>query len=74
MVAPITSELEVCQSSMRMRSQKMAITEKAFWYEGIKEGYSKVIKLLKENSKCSLDGGHDKNGYCFCEAILLNQK
>lgn len=31
----------------------------------------RIINLLKENSKCTLDGGHDTNGYCFCEAIDL---
>jgi len=52
MVVPITSELGVCLSSMRMRSQTMAITEKAFWYEGIKEGEKRererILKLIKD--------------------------
>ena len=30
-----------------------------------------IIDLLKESSRCRLDGGHDNNGFCFCEAIAL---
>jgi hypothetical protein len=52
MVAPITSELGVCLSSMHIRGQTMAITEKAFWYEGIKEGEKRererILKLIKD--------------------------
>lgn len=38
---------------------------------GIQVEQEHIIKLLKENSKCKLDGGHDKTGFCFCEAIEL---
>jgi hypothetical protein len=30
-----------------------------------------IIDLLKDSSKCRIDGGHDTKGYCFCEAINL---
>jgi hypothetical protein len=51
----------------------MSVTEKRYWVEGIKEGYLLTIAMLKENSKCRIDGGHDTDGYCFCEAIRLIQ-
>jgi hypothetical protein len=35
------------------------------------EERNRIIKLLAENSKCTLDGGHNQLGYCFCEAVEL---
>jgi hypothetical protein len=35
------------------------------------EERERIIKLLAENSKCTLDGGHNQLGYCFCEAVAL---
>ena len=45
--------------------------DKRFFESGREYENEKIISLLKENSKCKLDGGHDKNGFCFCEAIQL---
>lgn len=56
----------------------MSVVEKRYWTKGLEVGKQdenyRIVNLLKENSKCRLDGGHDTNGFCFCEAILLIQK
>ena len=41
------------------------------YQEGIKAEHDHIIKLLDENQKCRLDGGHDTQGYCFCIARQL---
>ena len=37
----------------------------------VKRERERIIKLLAENSKCTLDGGHNQLGYCFCEAVAI---
>lgn len=53
----------------------MSVVEKRYWTKGLEVGKQdenyRIVNLLKENSKCKLDGGHDKTGFCFCEAIEL---
>lgn len=51
----------------------MSVVEKRYWVHGIKSGLRQAIDLLKENSRCRIDGGHDTEGHCFCEAIRLIQ-
>lgn len=41
------------------------------WVDSALTERDSIIDLLKQNSKCKLDGGHDTKGYCFCEAINL---
>jgi hypothetical protein len=48
-----------------------SIMDKRYFESGREYENEKIVNLLKENSKCTLDGGHDTNGYCFCEAIEL---
>jgi hypothetical protein len=31
----------------------------------------RIVKALSEQSKCKLDGGHNTEGFCFCEATKL---
>ena len=38
---------------------------------GHAEERERIIELLKDNSKCALDKGHDTKGYCFCEAVTI---
>jgi hypothetical protein len=38
---------------------------------GFEDAEERIVKLLAESSKCTLDGGHHPFGYCFCEAIAL---
>jgi hypothetical protein len=56
----------------------MSVVEKRYWVRGLEIGKRdenhRIINLLKDNSRCTLDGGHDTNGFCFCEAIPLIQK
>jgi hypothetical protein len=47
--------------------------DKRFFQSGVRHEQENIIKLLKENSRCRIDGGHDTEGYCFCEAIRLIQ-
>jgi len=39
--------------------------------DGAAEERERIVSLLVESSKCTLDSGHHKLGYCFCEAIAL---
>jgi hypothetical protein len=38
---------------------------------GWEDAKERIIELLKDNSKCALDKGHDTKGYCFCEAVTI---
>ena len=38
---------------------------------GWADAEERIIELLKDNSKCALDKGHDTKGYCFCEAVTI---
>lgn len=31
----------------------------------------RIVSFLVESSKCTLDGGHNQLGYCFCKAVEL---
>jgi len=38
---------------------------------GWEDAEKQVVELLRDKSKCRLDGGHNTKGFCFCEAIEI---
>jgi len=49
----------------------MSKLERQCYDWGFEDAEARIINLLIENSECALDGGHNKLGYCFCEAVEL---
>jgi len=55
----------------RLKDIDAEMHELSDFEKGIQFERERIIELLKDNSKCALDKGHDTKGYCFCEAVTI---